>query len=104
MRLRAASTDGPKAGSAKLAKLTKLVKLLRAFSAAAIRAVEAVALELDRHRREHLAYLLFVAARAYGDRVVIERLVFGEVIPAVLATVMIGWQRSSSTGSGQLID
>lgn len=50
-------------------------------------AVEAGPLELDRHRGINLADLLLAAFRAYGDRIVGERLLLGEVVVAVLATV-----------------
>ena len=62
-------------------------------------AVEAVTLELNRHGGIHLAHLLLRALGAHGNRVVIERLLFGEVIAAVLATVMIGRQRIPPTKS-----
>ena len=52
-------------------------------------AVEAGPLELDRHRGINLADLLLAAFRAYGDRIVGERLLLGEVVVAVLATVMV---------------
>ena len=55
-------------------------------------AVEAVTLELNRHGGIHLAHLLLRALGAHGNRVVIERLLFGEVIAAVLATVMVSRQ------------
>lgn len=58
-----------------------------------IRAVETVAFELDRYGRIHLAHLLLSTLRAYGDRVVVERLLFSEVIAAVLAAVVISRQR-----------
>ena len=61
-------------------------------------AVEAAALELDGHGRIDLAHLLLSAFGADRDRVVLERLVRGEIVRAVLATVMIGRQRLSSTG------
>ena len=64
-----------------------------------VRTVEAVALEFDRHRGIHLAHLLLSALGAHGDRVVVERLLFGEVIAAVLAAVMIGRQRIPPTKS-----
>ena len=62
-------------------------------------AVESVTLELNRHGGIHLAHLLLRALGAHGNRVVIERLLFGEVIAAVLATVMIGRQRIPPTKS-----
>ena len=62
-------------------------------------AVESVTLELNRHGGIHLVHLLLRALGAHGNRVVIERLLFGEVIAAVLATVMIGRQRIPPTKS-----
>ena len=61
--------------------------------------VEAGTLEFDRNGGIDLTHLLLAALRAHGNRVVIERLLFGEVIAAVLATVMIGRQRIPPTKS-----
>ena len=52
-------------------------------------AVETRSLELDRNRGIDLMDLLLSALRAYGDRIVGERLLFGEIVVAILATVMI---------------
>jgi hypothetical protein len=54
-------------------------------------------LEFDGNRRVHLAKLLLLALRAHGDRLVVEGLVFGEIVTAILATIMISRQRGSST-------
>lgn len=62
----------------------------------AVRAVEPMALELNGHGGIDLSNLPFTAVRAYGDRVVIERLLLGEVEAAVLATIMIRRQSFSS--------
>ena len=64
-----------------------------------IRAVEAGTLEFDRNGGIDLTHLLLAALRAHGNRVVAERLLLGEIVIAVLATVMIGRQRFSSTTS-----
>ena len=68
---------------------------LFAGAAAPVGAVEAVTLELDRQGGIHLAHLLLPALGAHGDRVVLERLLLGEIVSAVLTTVMIGWHGSS---------
>lgn len=64
-----------------------------------IRAVEAGTLEFDRNGGIDLTHLLLAALRAHGNRVVAERLLFGEIVIAVLATVMIGRQRIPPTKS-----
>lgn len=72
------------------------VRLLSRFHSlgGVVRTIEALALELDRDSREHLAQLLFMAVRAYGEGRIFKRLFLSKVIAAVLATVMIGWHEN----------
>ena len=51
--------------------------------------VEAGTLEFDRNGGEDLADLFLTALRANGDRIVIKRLLLGEIVIAALATVMV---------------
>ena len=61
-----------------------------------VRVVEAVPLEFYGDRREDLAHLRRVAFGAYGYGIVLERLIRGEIISAVLAAVVICGQRDTS--------
>ena len=55
----------------------------------AVGPVEPAAFERDRHSGIHFMHLLGAALRAYLDRIVAERLLLREVIPALLAAVVI---------------
>lgn len=57
--------------------------------AAAVGAVEPMALELDGHGGENLAHLFGLAFGAHGDGSIVEGLVFGEVVSASFAAVVV---------------
>ena len=65
---------------------------MRLSSLGFVGAVETGSLEFDRRGGIHFADLFLAAFGADGDRVVGERLLLGEIVFAVLATVMISRQ------------
>jgi hypothetical protein len=64
-------------------------ELLGAGGSGLVSAVEAVSFEFDGNGRIDLANLLLAALGAHGDGIIAEGLNFGEIVSAVLATIVV---------------